>query len=70
MNGEAADPWRFLVLASLLLLAAILLPRLLVLYMVYLDLGIGIWFVIHLVVTLMVWGGSGGYHSRRYRSDD
>ncbi|HEY4380176.1 MAG TPA: hypothetical protein VGN01_07510 [Acidobacteriaceae bacterium] len=50
---------------------AILLPRLLVLYLIYLDQGLGLWFVIHLVALLMVWGGSGGYHSRRrrYRED-
>jgi hypothetical protein len=44
---------------------AVLLPRALVLFLIYLDSGIGLWFVIHLVVALMVWGGSGGYHSRR-----
>jgi hypothetical protein len=49
------------------LVFAILLPRVLVLYLIYLDLGIGLWFIIHLVVALMVWGGSGNYHSRRYR---
>ncbi len=52
------------------LVLAILIPRVLILYMIYLDLGVGLWFVIHLVAALMVWGGSGGYHSRRYRRDD
>jgi hypothetical protein len=52
------------------LVFAILLPRLLVLYMIYLDLGIGLWFIIHLVAALLVWGGSGNYHSRRYRRRD
>ena len=51
------------------LVFAILLPRLLVLYMIYLDLGIGLWFILHLIVALLVWGGSGNYHSRRYRRD-
>jgi hypothetical protein len=49
------------------LVFAILLPRLLVLYMIYLDLGVGLWFILHLVAALLVWGGSGNYHSRRYR---
>jgi hypothetical protein len=49
------------------LLVAIFLPRLLVLYMIYLDQGISLWFIIHLVAALMVWGGSGGYSARRRR---
>ena len=52
------------------LLMAILLPRVLILYLIYLDQGISLWFLSHLVVALMVWGGSGTYHSRRRRRDD
>ena len=52
------------------LLVAILLPRVLVLYLIYLDQGISLWFVIHLVAAVLVWGGSGGYHSRRRRYRD
>jgi len=48
------------------LIFAILLPRVLVLYLIYMDQGISLWFIIHLVAALMVWGGSGRYHSRRY----
>lgn len=47
------------------LIVAILLPRALVLYLIYLDQGISLWFLIHLVTAVMVWGGSGSYHSRR-----
>jgi hypothetical protein len=47
-----------------------LLPRALVLYLIYLDQGFSTWFLIHLIVALLVWGGSGGYHSRRRRRDD
>jgi hypothetical protein len=47
-----------------------LLPRVLVLYLIFLDQGLSGWFLIHAVVALMVWGGSGGYHSRRRRRDD
>lgn len=49
------------------LVFAILLPRVLVLYLIYLDQGISLWFIIHLIVALMAWGGSGGYYSRRRR---
>ena len=56
--------------ALVALVFAVILPRLLVLYLIYLDLGVGFWFIIHLVVALMVWGGSGNYHSRRRRRVD
>lgn len=46
-------------------IVALLLPRLLILFWIYLDQGISLWFIVHLAVALMVWGGSGGYHSRR-----
>jgi hypothetical protein len=47
----------------------LILPRLLVLYLIYTDQGIHLWFLIHLVVALLVWGGSGGYQMRRRRPD-
>ncbi|HEX9202105.1 MAG TPA: hypothetical protein VF865_21285 [Acidobacteriaceae bacterium] len=49
------------------LVLAILLPRVLVLYLVYVDQGISLWFVLHLAVALLVWGGSGRYSTRRRR---
>ena len=57
---------RFPVYGLVSLIFAIVLPRVLILYLIYIDLGVGLWFIIHLVAALMVWGGSGGYHSRRY----
>ena len=51
-------------------LVAVLVPRVLVLYLVYLDQGITLWFVIHLVAMVLAWGGSGGYFSRRRRYRD
>jgi hypothetical protein len=47
------------------LAVAILLPRVLVLYLIYLDQGVSLWFLVHLVTAVLVWGGSGSYHSRR-----
>ncbi len=52
------------------LIVGLLLPRVLILYLIYLDQGIRLWFLIHLVVALMVFGGSGSYHTRRRRRDD
>jgi hypothetical protein len=51
------------------LLFWLLLPRALVLYLIYLDQGIHFWFLLHLIVAVLVWGGSGGYHMRRRRGD-
>ena len=52
------------------LVVAVVLPRVLVLYLIYMDQGISLWFIIHLVVALMAWGGSGKYYSRRRRRND
>jgi hypothetical protein len=52
------------------LLFWLLLPRALVMYLIYLDQGIHFWFFLHLLVALLVWGGSGGYQSRRRRRRD
>jgi hypothetical protein len=49
------------------LLVAVLLPRVMVLYLIYLDQGASLWFVIHLLAAVLTWGGSGGYFSRRRR---
>jgi hypothetical protein len=52
------------------LLMGLLLPRVLILYLIYLDQGISLWFLIHLFVGLIVWAGSGSYHTRRWRRSD
>ncbi len=51
------------------LIVWLLLPRALVLYLIYQDQGVSLWFLIHLVVALVVWLGSGSYHSRRWGRD-
>ncbi len=52
-------------LAAILMWAII--PRVLMLIYIYINLGIGLWFVIHLVALLIVWGGSGRKASNRNR---
>jgi hypothetical protein len=47
------------------LVVAILLPRALVLYLIYLDQGVSLWFLIHLVVTVAVWAGGSRTYTRR-----
>lgn len=39
---------------------ALLLPRVLILVLIYRDQGFSLWFLIHAVVALLVWGGTGG----------
>ncbi len=51
---------------------ALLLPRVLILVLIYRDQGISLWFLIHLLAALLVWGGTGGrtvYMRGRRRSD-
>ena len=45
----------------------LLLPRILVLYLIYVDQGLTLWFLVHLVVALLVWGGGGHQMTRRRR---
>ncbi|MBS1800925.1 MAG: hypothetical protein JSS95_14005 [Acidobacteria bacterium] len=47
------------------LLFAVVVPRALVLYLIYLDRGVGLWFVFHLAVALLVWAGGGNTYRRR-----
>jgi hypothetical protein len=51
------------------LVFAILLPRALVLYLIYLDQGLSLWFVIHLVVAILVWIGGGHTYRSRWIDD-
>ena len=53
-------------------IVALLLPRVLILVMIYRDQGISMWFLIHLVVAICVWGGTGGrtYVRRGRRRED
>ena len=48
------------------LVFAILLPRALVLYLIYLDQGVSLWFLIHLVVAVLVWAGGGRTYHRHH----
>jgi hypothetical protein len=45
------------------------LPRILVLFLIYVDQGLTLWFLLHLVVAIMVWGGGGHQMRRRSRSE-
>jgi len=48
-------------------IVALLVPRLLILFWIYTDQGITIWFLLHVIALLMAWGGGGHRMSRRRR---
>jgi hypothetical protein len=52
------------------LLFWLLLPRVLVLYLIYQDQGVHFWFLLHLLVALLVWAGGGHRMTRRRRRDN
>jgi len=56
------------VLGIIPVIVALLIPRVLILFWIYQDQGITIWFLIHLIALLMAWGGgSHRVYSRRRR---
>jgi hypothetical protein len=48
-------------------IVALLVPRLLILFWIYTDQGITIWFLLHVVALLMAWGGGSHRYYRRRR---
>jgi hypothetical protein len=38
---------------------ALLIPRVLILFWIYQDQGLSLWFLIHLIALLIAWGGGG-----------
>jgi hypothetical protein len=48
-------------------IVALLIPRLLILFWIYTDQGIGLWFLLHVIGLLIAWGGGGSrvYTRRR-----
>ncbi len=49
---------------------ALLVPRLLILFWIYTDQGITIWFLLHVIALLCAWGGGGNRISNRRRYRD
>ena len=62
LDGQALP---FHVHGWLPLAVAILLPRLLVLYLIYIDQGVGFWFVVHLIAALVIFASGGRYQTKR-----
>jgi len=48
-------------------IVALLVPRLLILFWIYTDQGITIWFLLHVIALLMAWGGGSHRVYRRRR---
>lgn len=49
---------------------ALIVPRALILYMLYTDQGISGWFLIHAVAAVIAWYGIGGRYVQRRWSND
>jgi hypothetical protein len=47
------------------LVIAVLVPRLLVIYLIYMDQGVSFWFVVHLIAALIVFASGGRYQTRK-----
>lgn len=60
---------QFQVVGLVPLLAAIIVPRVLILVMIYGDQGISGWFLVHAIVMVLALAG-GGHRLSRRRSDD
>ncbi len=52
------------------IIVALLVPRILILFWIYQDQGITIWFLLHVIALLVAWGGGGHRMSRRRRVED
>ena len=50
-------------------IVGLLIPRILILFWIYQDQGITIWFLLHLIGLLVAWGGGGTRVVRRRRVD-
>ncbi|HEY5055491.1 MAG TPA: hypothetical protein VII58_04980 [Acidobacteriaceae bacterium] len=46
------------------LIGAVVLPRILLLYLIYMDQGMGFWFVVHLIAALVILASVGRYQTR------
>jgi hypothetical protein len=54
------------VVAIIPAIVALLIPRLLILFWIYTDQGIGLWFLLHVIALLCAWGG-GTHRATRSR---
>jgi hypothetical protein len=51
-------------------IVGLLIPRIVILFWIYTDQGITIWFLAHLIALLVAWGGGSSRVARRRRIDD
>ena len=51
------------------IIVGLLIPRILILFWIYQDQGITIWFLLHVIGLLVAWGGGGTGVVRRRRVD-
>ena len=49
------------------IIVALLVPRLLILFWIYQDQGIGLWFLLHVIALAIAWSSGGTTYVRRRR---
>ncbi len=64
-----SQPANFHSIGLIPLIASILVPRIVFLFLIYNDAGITGWFLLHAVALVIAWGGFGGSQVRRRSSD-
>ncbi len=54
-------------LSIIQIIVGLLIPRILILFWIYQDQGIGLWFLIHAIGLVIAWGGGGSRGTRYVR---
>ena len=67
LQQHSAVPTQFAGWVPIIL--AVVVPRIVILLLIYSDQGVSLWFLIHLVALLRAWGGGGTRVVRRRRGD-
>ena len=49
------------------IVAALVVPRILILFWIYQDQGVGLWFLLHAIALVFAWGSGGNRVTRRRR---
>lgn len=64
------DMTRFIppVVGLIPMIVTLLIPRLVILFWIYTDQGVGLWFLIHTIALVSAWGGGGSRVYTRRRS--
>lgn len=65
LNGGSSFTFLSMRIPILGFILMLLIPRILILILIYQDQGIGLWFLLHVLALLVAWGGGGSRIARR-----